>query len=392
MPTEDPLLAGKLAAAMTRGIQEGEDPRYVKLLGSLKHFSVYSMESSAGSQRFGYAPTISKHDMADSYLPAYALGIREGGALGMMCSYTSVNGTAFCESAEWQQQWARQKMGFEGNIVTDCGALSMPKPSAEGSMDAAHNAAKGLAAGTDLNCGNGFDGKQHGYTAVAAAISSKLATEAQLDEVVGRSLGLRMRTGAFDPLEGQIYTKIPVSQLGAQAHHELAEDIAAQGLVLLANPGGVLPLSLHKKTAVIGPHAKADRQLLGRCAPPFADDVPMRGLRCERRGAAFQLLLRGVSDPRQVPEGVAAPAAGGGRGVRQLHELQQLLLRPRQEQRNQLPVLRARLVLRGDPLPRDRGRAERGGPRAELGPRLPERRGLLRRFSLRRGARCRQGR
>ena len=107
----------------------------------------------------------------------------------MMCSYTSVNGTAFCESAEWQQQWARQKMGFEGNIVTDCGALSMPKPSAEGSMDAAHNAAKGLAAGTDLNCGNGFDGKQHGYTAIAAAISSKLATEAQLDEVVGRSLG-----------------------------------------------------------------------------------------------------------------------------------------------------------------------------------------------------------
>ena len=60
------------------------------------------------------------------YLPAYEIGIVEGRSLGMMCSYTTVNGTAMCESAEWQQQWAREKLGFQGNIVTDCKALNMP--------------------------------------------------------------------------------------------------------------------------------------------------------------------------------------------------------------------------------------------------------------------------
>ena len=73
VPSEDPTLAGALAAAMTRGIQEGNDTRYVKLLGALKHFTAYSMEHSDGMDRQGFSPNISKHDMADSYLPAYVM-------------------------------------------------------------------------------------------------------------------------------------------------------------------------------------------------------------------------------------------------------------------------------------------------------------------------------
>jgi beta-D-xylosidase 4 len=281
VPTEDPTLAGVLAAAMTRGIQQGDDLRFVKLLGALKHFTAYSMENSDGMDRQGFSPNISKHDMGDTYLPAYRIGIVEGGALGMMCSYTTVNGTAMCESVEWQQQWAREKLGFQGNIVTDCKALSMGPPSPESKMDAPHNAALALAAGTDLNCGDGFDGKAHGYTAAGDAVKQGLATEAQLDAVVGRSLGLRMRTGMFDPLDDQPYTKIAIHMLGASEHHDLAEEVAAQGLVLLKNPqmistdsgssssststtaSRVLPLAKGKKTAVIGPHATAQRQLLG---------------------------------------------------------------------------------------------------------------------------------
>ena len=77
VPTEDPTLAGKLAAEMTRGIQEGDDPKYVKLLGALKHFTVYSMEHSDGQDRGGFSPNISKHDMGDSYLPTASVLWRE---------------------------------------------------------------------------------------------------------------------------------------------------------------------------------------------------------------------------------------------------------------------------------------------------------------------------
>jgi len=197
----------------------------------------------------------------------------------MMCSYTTINQTAMCESAEWQERWARAKLGFQGNIVTDCTALSMPAPSSEATMDAAHNAAKAIGAGTDLNCGDGWDGKAHGYTATAEALSRGLVSLAQLDTIVGRSLGLRMRAGLFDPVEEQGYTKIPVEMLGATEHHALAEDVAAQGLGLLKNPplslplasnaagvaqgANTLPLARGKRTAVGGPHAHAERQLLG---------------------------------------------------------------------------------------------------------------------------------
>ena len=61
-------------------------------------------------------------------------------------------------------------------------------------MDAAHNAARGLAAGTDLNCGNGWDGKAHGYTGIPDAIKKGLATEAQLDEVIDPHPILRIFT------------------------------------------------------------------------------------------------------------------------------------------------------------------------------------------------------
>eukprot|EP00656_Telonema_subtile_P003873 TRINITY_DN11753_c0_g1_i1.p2 TRINITY_DN11753_c0_g1~~TRINITY_DN11753_c0_g1_i1.p2 ORF type:complete len:344 (-),score=89.66 TRINITY_DN11753_c0_g1_i1:1473-2504(-) len=152
VPTEDPFAASVLAQHVVKGLQgAGDESNYTKLLASIKHFSVYSMENSDGLGRFGFDPTVSVRDMAESYLPAFTGAIKGGHVLGMMCSYTSVNGTPFCESSQWLQQWARHKHGFAGNVVTDCGALNMPGP--ESHKDTAHNAAAALNAGVDLNCG-----------------------------------------------------------------------------------------------------------------------------------------------------------------------------------------------------------------------------------------------
>eukprot|EP01045_Picozoa_sp_COSAG04_P034104 COSAG04_NODE_7328_length_1146_cov_1.637058_1_plen_323_part_00 len=130
--------------------------------------------------------------------------------------------------------------------------------SAGNSPKCIHGAAKALAAGTDLNCGQPW-----GYTSILAAIKAGLATEAQLDTIVGRSLGLRMRVGMFDATDDQPYTRIPISQLGSPEHHEVALQAAAKGLVLLRNPGQVLPLSASKKTAVVGPQIGAQKGLMG---------------------------------------------------------------------------------------------------------------------------------
>jgi hypothetical protein len=124
-----------------------------------------------------------------------------------------------------------------------------------------------------------------------------LIQEEQLDTIVGRSLGLRMETGMFDSPEQNPYAKIPLEMLGAEAHHDVAEQVASQGLVLLKNPlrhGSsalkVLPLMKGRKTAVIGPHSHAERQLLGSyftMACPLPTKCPKKDRGCPHGSANY---------------------------------------------------------------------------------------------------------
>ena len=236
--SEDPYVSGVLGASMIRGLQEGEDSKYVKLLATIKHFTAYSMEGSDGQSRHGFDPNISLRDMAESYLPAFKAAIVDGKALGMMCSYTSINGTAMCESEEWIEKWARRKHGFKGNVVTDCGALNEGIPGST-----VQNAAAGLNAGSDLNCGRPW-----AYKNLSEALEQSLVTESQLDATVARSLELRVSTGMFDSTDDQPYTRIGIDALGSKVHRDLAYNVAVRGMVLLQNPvlgdgKPVLPLS-----------------------------------------------------------------------------------------------------------------------------------------------------
>lgn len=167
VPSEDSFLAGKLGAAMTRGIQgdtlTGTKSKYVLCLGALKHVTAYSLENwhddTGGARngtkynRMGFDANISRHDLAETYLEQFRIAISESNPLGMMCSYTAINGTASCENAKLLTTWARDSLNFEGNVVTDCGALKMPSEP----KDTTVSSAAALNAGTDLNCGAVYD-------------------------------------------------------------------------------------------------------------------------------------------------------------------------------------------------------------------------------------------
>lgn len=113
---------------MSRGIQRlDSNGKFVLLLGALKHVTAYSLENwqddTGGPHhgrkysRFGFEGTISRRDLAETYLEQYRIAISEGKTLGMMCSYSAINGTASCENPALLTTWARQSQGFEGNVV-----------------------------------------------------------------------------------------------------------------------------------------------------------------------------------------------------------------------------------------------------------------------------------
>eukprot|EP00041_Stephanoeca_diplocostata_P002461 m.26785 g.26785 ORF g.26785 m.26785 type:complete len:826 (+) comp13381_c0_seq2:48-2525(+) len=264
VPSEDAFLAGMVGAAMTRGIQGDPSAKYRLCLGALKHVTAYSLENwkddTGGPRdgtkysRFGFSGNISLHDLAETYLDQYRIAIRDSNPLGMMCSYSAINGTASCENPKLLTKWARESQGFQGNVVTDCGALSM---SSEPS-DVSKSSADALNAGTDLNCGSTYE---HG---LQNAVSSGQTTMAAIDASVTLSMGLLMDAGYFDPLEDQPYAAIPPEAVGSAASHALARETALQGLVLLRNERQALPLQASKTTAVLGPLANATLELASR--------------------------------------------------------------------------------------------------------------------------------
>ncbi len=98
---EDPVLSGRYGTAYVRGLQTGDDKRYLKLSATLKHFDAYSLENSNGTDRYHFNAVVSAQDLQQTYFPAFKAAVEKGGAMGVMCSYNSVNGvcmlvTSFC--------------------------------------------------------------------------------------------------------------------------------------------------------------------------------------------------------------------------------------------------------------------------------------------------------
>jgi beta-glucosidase len=216
--SEDPVLAGEMAASLVEGIQS-------KGVGtSLKHYALNNQET----RRLSVSAQVEERAMREVYLPAFEIAVKRAEPWTVMCAYNKVNGTYCAENHLMLSEILKDEWGFEGLVMSDWGAV--------------HDRVKSLAAGLDLEMPGP---KERHVQALVEAVRNGELDEKVLDEAVRRNLRIIFKAaeipkgGTFD----------------LQAHHELARKIAGEGMVLLKN-NGLLPLKGVKRIAVIGRSAK----------------------------------------------------------------------------------------------------------------------------------------
>jgi beta-glucosidase len=172
---EDPYLAGRLATSFIKGLQ-GDDPKYLKVVATAKHFAVHS---GPESERHTFDARVSERDLEESYLPQFEMAVKEGGAWSVMCAYNRVHGEAACASPRLLGEILRKQWGFPGYVVSDCGAIEDIHKRHRIVATAAEAAASAVRAGTELNCGTE-------YASLGEAVGKKLIQETEIDAAVRR--------------------------------------------------------------------------------------------------------------------------------------------------------------------------------------------------------------
>ena len=216
--SEDPYLAGEMAASLIKGVQS-------KGVGtSLKHFAANNQEF----QRFSISAEVDERTLREIYLPAFEKAVKQAKPWTVMCAYNKLNGEYCSEHHYLLTDILKNEWGFEGLVVSDWGAV--------------HDRAASLKGGLDLE----MPGPQERRVkAVVEAVRSGELDEAILDESVRRILNIVFK--AKETPKG--------GDFDVDAHHELAHKIAAEGMVLLKN-NGLLPLKGQQHIAVIGRSAE----------------------------------------------------------------------------------------------------------------------------------------
>jgi beta-glucosidase len=274
---EDPYLTSRMGLAFVKGLQ-GDDPKYLKTVATPKHFAVHS--GPEGTRHEVDVP-VSRHDMEDTYLPAFRTTVIEGNAESVMCAYNSINGEPACANKVLLSEHLRDAWKFKGYVVSDCAAIEDISAHHKFKATQEEGVAAALTAGTDLICGSPLARVHLEREAALNAVHQGILPEATVDTALTRTLAARFRLGMFDPP-----AMVPWSNLGSSAndtvaHRELALKTARESLVLLKNENHFLPLrKSYPKIAVIGPDADSLDALEGNYnGTPSAPVTILTGMR-----------------------------------------------------------------------------------------------------------------
>ena len=251
---EDPYLTGQIGTQFVKGLQ-GNDSKYLKLVATAKHFAVHS---GPESERHFFNATVNQRDLWETYLPAFRDLVVNANVYSIMGAYNRVNGESASASNYLLQEILRDKWGFKGYVVSDCGAINDIHANHKIVKTPEQSAALGVITGCDLNCGGIY--QNH----LQKAIALGLITEKEIDTTVYRLFLARMKLGMFDPVEIVSYAQIPFDINNSQKHDELSFKTALNSMTLLKN-NGALPININniKKIAVVGPNADNLNALLG---------------------------------------------------------------------------------------------------------------------------------
>lgn len=300
---EDPHLTGELTAALVQGVQ-GDHPVYLKAVSTLKHFLGNNNEINRGS----CSASIDPRNMKEYYEPAFKPAFVKGGALSMMTSYNSINGTPAIlhedVNAVVKGEW-----GMDGFIVSDAGDLAGLVQDHGYYRTYKEAVAHAVKAGIDSIT----DDKEICLQALREALQEGLLTEADLDRALCRTFSVRFRLGEFDPDEGNPYANMPESVLMSPEHAALSLRAARESVVLLQN-NGLLPLdkSKLKQVAVIGPLGDAVLRDWYSGTLPYKV-TPLEGIRRKLAEAGGQVIFRDGNDRivlRTAKDGAAVCLSG----------------------------------------------------------------------------------
>jgi beta-glucosidase len=260
---EDPFLTSRLGVAFIQGLQ-GDDPKYIKAMACAKHYAVHSGPEPL-RHRFDAEPP--ERDFYETYLPHFEAAVREGHVGAVMGAYNSVYGKPACANPLLLTELLRHQWGFDGHVVSDCGAIYDIFGNHRFAATPEAAAALAVKAGDDLCCGTD-------YNSLVRAVRQGLISEAEIDTALSRVLKARFELGMFDPPSMVPYAQIPYSENNSPEHEALALQVARESMVLLKN-NGLLPLDRAKikRIAVIGANAQMVLALLGNYNGQPSDPV-----------------------------------------------------------------------------------------------------------------------
>lgn len=251
---EDPWLTSRMGVRFIQGMQK-EENGYMKTAACAKHFAAHS---GPEGERHTFDAEVSVQDLYETYLPAFRACVQEGKVEAVMGAYNRVNGEPCCGSRTLLQDILREKWGFEGHVVSDCGAIQDFHENHHVTKSPQQSAAMALENGCDLNCGCIFP-----Y--LRDAVRGGKVDEEILDQAVIRLMETRLKLGMLEE-EGSVpFDSISYNEVDTRENRQFNKEIARRSLVLLKNENHLLPLDKKKihSIGVIGPNADSRAALVG---------------------------------------------------------------------------------------------------------------------------------